>query len=50
MTVNETIDELKVWAEMGYGDKPVCVMNRNREHVEVEEILPNPDGSRIEAR
>ena len=51
MTVNEAIEELKAYAEIGYGDKPLYWMNLNiHEHIEVEEISPLPNGDGIEVR
>lgn len=40
MTVNEVVEDLKEYAAMGYGDRPLLWMNLNiQEHVEVEEEL-----------
>lgn len=51
MTVNQAIDELKQYANIGYGEKPFFWMNLNtQEHIEAEEITPLPDGGGIEVR
>lgn len=51
MTVNEAIEELKAYAELGYGEKPLLWMNLNiQEHIEVEEVSLLPDGYGIEVR
>jgi hypothetical protein len=50
MTVNEAIDELKEYADMGYGDKLLYMLQNNQDHIEVKDISPLPDGSAIEAR
>jgi hypothetical protein len=48
MTVNEVIEEMIEYVEMGYGDKPLYWMVTNQERVEVQEISPLWDGSGLE--
>jgi len=51
VTVNEAIEELKAYAKIGYGEKPLLWINLNiQEHVEVETVSPMPDERGIEIR
>jgi hypothetical protein len=41
MTVDELLEELTEWQELGYGDTPVLLMNPNtQEHQEANEVNP----------
>jgi hypothetical protein len=51
MTVNDLLEELQEYILLGYGDKPVYLMNLNiQEHVEADEVSPLSDGSGVEIR
>lgn len=51
MTVNELIKELNEWAELGYGEKPVFLMNLKIEDlVELDDVSPEFSGNGIVLR